>query len=201
MPLDNTTDEDVGEFFFPTPPQSVPTTSTDPRMSSAALSDPTESLQEGEAQGGHEPGLSDEPLPEFDPRHKEAFEGLLFVGALTKDFEWFGHRFRIRTLNSDEVIEVGVITRDYVGTMSDIRAYTTAVVAACLISVDGRAMPQPISTDVADTPLRNRFDYVKRYFPLTIDAIYEQYLDLESTVAEVLAEMGKVSASVTPTPG
>ena len=57
-----------------------------------------------EQRGGSSPTQEEKAEPqedfaprEFDPRHKEPFTGLLFVGALTDEFELWGHRFVIAT--------------------------------------------------------------------------------------------------------
>ncbi len=133
---------------------------------------------------------AEEPLPEFDARFRDEYEGLLYVGQLTRDFAFAGHRFRIRTMNMDEILEVGLISKEYAGTIADLKAYQTAMVAGCIVQLDGRPLPQPITMDPADTPLRNRFDYILRnWFPVTIDAVYEQFLLLEVQVGQVLDAM------------
>ena len=134
------------------------------------------------------------PLPEFDPKHRLDFEGLLYLGALTDTFTYVGHSFTIRTLTTDEVLEVGLLHKPYVDSLADVKAYQAALVAACVIKVDGKPLPLPITDDFADTPLANRFDYVrKHWFPPILDAVYEHYLILESRVDDVLRAMGNPS--------
>jgi hypothetical protein len=134
----------------------------------------------------------EEPLPEFDTRWREPFEGLVFLGRLQKTFRWMGHKFLIRTLVTDEVLEVGLLHAQYVNTLADVKAYQAAVVAACVIKVDDQPMPLPITDDQVDTPLAARFEYVlKHWFPPILDVVYEEYLELEVTVNKVLAAMGK----------
>lgn len=133
-----------------------------------------------------------EPVPEFDPKVRQDFEGLLYLGRLTDSFTWLGHRFTIRTLTAGEILEVGLLHRRYVGTLADVKAYQAAVVAACTLDVDGKPMPVPISNEKADTELLNRFEFVLRsWFPPTLDAIYERYLLLEARVEEVISAMGE----------
>src|SRR5690606_21537006 len=124
-----------------------------------------------------------DPIPEFDPRFREDFEGLLYLGRLTDSFTWLGHRFTIRTLTTGEVLEVGLLHRPYVNSYADVKAYQAAVVAACVEQVDGQPMPMPITNEVTDTESLTRFQYVLRaWFPPTLDAIYERYLLLERRV-------------------
>lgn len=147
-------------------------------------------------------GKADEapPLPEFDPKFRQDFEGLMYLGRLTDTFEWLGHSFTIRTLTAGEILEVGLLHKQYAGTLADVKAYQAAVVAACVVYVDDQPMPLPITTDPADTALLNKFRYVlKRWYPPILDVIYERYLLLEARVQEVLVAMGKAPASTAST--
>jgi hypothetical protein len=142
-----------------------------------------------------------DPIPQFDPRVRQDFEGLLYLGRLTDQFTWLGHRFTIRTLTAGEILEVGLLHRQYVGTLADVKAYQAAVVAACCIDVDGKPMPVPITNQVADTELLNRFQFVlQSWFPPTLDAIYERYLLLEARVEEVIRAMGEAQGWTDSTP-
>ena len=131
---------------------------------------------------------------EFDPRMREDFVGLLYIGALKKRFVWMGHEFLIRSLGTNDVIEAALLQQPYMGTMGEIKAYQAACVAACLISVDGQPMPTPITDEVTDTRLATRFRYVlDHYQPILIDVIYGELMKVEAKVNEVLAAMGKAS--------
>ncbi len=126
----------------------------------------------------------------FDPRYVEEFEGLLFVGSLRKRFRWMGHEFVIRTLTTNETLEVALIQKPYLGTLGEIKAYQAAVVAACIVTVDGNPPPIPVTDDGND--LEARFFYVVNHWqPIIIDMIYGQLMMLEQKVNEVLVAMGK----------
>lgn len=136
----------------------------------------------------------------FDPRFRQDFEGLLFIGKLTDNFTWLGHRFVIRTIPSDDLLEIGLLHKPFNATVSDVKAYQMLVVAATIVSIDGQQPPFPISNEVGDTLLNNRFRWVqKSLFPPTIDVIYERYLILEKRVEDVIEEMGKVFGSTDST--
>lgn len=171
----------------PSEPQSVTATIPGPPLSSDVPATDQEPLPAADGQQQDE-----EPLPEFDPRWKNDFEGLLYLGKLKKMFNYVGHKFVIRTMTVGEVIEIGLLTRDYVNTLGEIKAYQSAVCAACVVTVDGQAPPIPITDERADTVLLNRFTYINaHWFPPIIDKIYEEYLLLEDRVRQVLEEMGK----------
>jgi hypothetical protein len=142
---------------------------------------------DGETEGATE----DDSLPDFDPRYRNEFDGLLFIGALNSKFRWFHHDFEIRTLRTDELLRVALAIKPYQDSMGDAKAYQAAVVAACVVSVDGQPLPLPIDSTDPDTVFRYRFDWVTRkWFPAILDVVYEEYLSLETKVAVVLAEAG-----------
>lgn len=132
-------------------------------------------------------------LPEFDPRFRQDFEGLLYLGYLEDDFHWMGHHFVLRTYNTNDVLEIGLLHAKYAGTMGDAKAWQALVCAASVVSVDGKSLPRPISNEPEDTELANKFRYILKWFPLTIDAVYEKSLELEMRVRQVLDAMGKAS--------
>jgi hypothetical protein len=130
----------------------------------------------------------------FDERHKEPFEGLMYLGALSKTFTWAGHKFRIRTLTTAEVLIVTAITARYDGTLGQNRAYSAAVVALATESVDGEPLPFPYKESVGTEWADQRFDYVTgKWYAYTIDAVYSEYLALEGKAREVMNAMGNRS--------
>lgn len=153
-------------------------------------SEPVDDIDEPEAPAEE----AEEPLPQFDARVADEFKGLLYLGALTSEFDWTGHRFKIRTLHVGEFIEIGLAVKKYEGSMAFDRAWQAAVVAACLISIDGRPMPTPVTLDEMDTPFANSFRFVlDKWFAPTLEAVYARYIDLEVTVGRVVESMGKAT--------
>ena len=162
-------------------------------VSATASTEPHPVTQENEEES--------EPLPEFDPAVRKDFEGLLYLGRLTDEFTWLGHHFVIRTLTVGEIVEVGLVHREFAGTLADAKAYQAAVVAACVESVDGQSLPMPLTNERTDTELINKFRYVMRsWFPPTLNFVYEQYLLLEAKVDRVIEAMGKARGSTDTTP-
>lgn len=187
-------EDDLPPDFRPPGTANVGATSTGPAQSSFAPGQSTEPQTATDDGDGAEPEEEPEPLPEFDRRWRDAFEGLLFIGKLEGSFKWMGHDFRIRTLLTDEVLEVGLLHKEYVGTLADVKAYQAAIVAACVVSVDGQPPPIPLTDEQTD--LTAKFNYVLRHwFPPTLDAVYEEYLKLEYKVNQVIEAMGKALGS------
>jgi hypothetical protein len=135
----------------------------------------------------------DESVPdvlEFDPEYKKSFEGLLFIGKVSRTFKWLGHTFTIKTPTIDDMLEAGQLHQPYVGTIGDIKAWQSLMVAASLVTVDGKPLPIPISDET--TSLQTKFNYInEHWYPWTTDALYEQYILLDAEVREVIDAMGK----------
>mgnify|MGYP006328321921 CR=1 FL=1 len=165
-------------------------------MPDDSLVDPSE----GDFAAAFEPGPEPEQalvLEEADPalafpdEFKKPFEGLLYIGKLSDTFDWLGHRFVIRTLVTDEVLEVGLVSSRYTGSAGESWAYMTATVAACLVTIDGQPLPFPI-IDTGASQVEQRFNWVRqRMYQPAIEKIYERFLVLQTKVDSVIEAMGK----------
>lgn len=142
-------------------------------------------------------------LPTFDQKYADQFTGLLYIGALSDEFEWLGHRFVIRTLRDGEKLAVAQIIKPYQETMGSDLAYANAMVGMCVVSVDGEELPIPIGeTRRVNEWGHLRFEYVRdNWFSFTTNEIFNRYLALEDLAARVVDAMGKVSAPEESTPG
>lgn len=150
-------------------------------------------------------GLLDEDgnlLPTFDEKYLEEFTGLVYLGALTDEFTWLGHRFHIRTLRDGEMLAIGLIIKPYMETLGVDRAYAMAVAALCTITVDGQELPIPIGESKrVEEWGHQRFEYVRdNWFPYTTTEVYNRYLALDDLTRKVVEALGKASAPVDSTP-
>lgn len=140
-----------------------------------------------------EPTLS-ETIEEFDPRHRQPFSGLLYVGALTGKVSVYGHQFVISTPTQTERLQMGLVVQPYQETMAAEVAYQAALVAAYLVSIDGRELPQPVLTNPKETALQDRFEWVTENIRRpVIGKLFDHCLELEEKVDKVLEAMGKAS--------
>lgn len=138
------------------------------------------------------PEEASEEIPAFDPRHKEVYTGLLWVGALSRREVLFGHSFDLSTPTTRERLEMGQLLEPFAGTPSAQVAYSTALVAAYLRRVDDLDLPEPIGPK--DTGLRGRFEWVQDNLRRpVVEALFDRALVLEGQVDEVLEDMGKAS--------
>lgn len=132
-----------------------------------------------------------EALPEFDPQWRDPFNGLLFIGALTKACNFLGHSVILKSLNVDDMLQVGLVQREYRDSLGDTRAYQAAVLAASVVLVDDQPLPEPLGPGDEAARLRARFQTTRRWYPVTTDYLFQEYLILEADVAEVMKAMGE----------
>lgn len=146
------------------------------------------------------PTTASEPIPEedqmrpreFDPKHREPFLGLLYVGYLDDEVTVYGHKFRLATPTNTERLQIGMVISPWRNTLTEEIAYGQAVVSAFLHSVDGTALPEPVTTNPKDFALRDRFNWVGENLKRpVINALFDACLKLDAQVDEVLAAMGK----------
>jgi hypothetical protein len=145
-----------------------------------------------EAPAAPEPAEPQEAIPAFDPRHREVFTGLLWVGHLTQRLTLFGHSFEIATPTTTERLEMGPLLAPYNGTPSGSIAYSAMLVAAYLRKVDDLPLPEPLGPK--DSGLPARFNWVTENLRRpVVEALFDKVLVLEGQVDEVLEDMGKAS--------
>lgn len=133
----------------------------------------------------------------FDPRYREDFVGLLYLGKLEEECTVAGHRFLLITPSHSERMEMGPLHKPYVNTLSAERAWESIVVASYLREIDGTPKPLPLRGDVL--PLRESWEWVKTniYSPQIISEIFEKCLLLDDRTRTLIGELddlGKVSA-------
>ena len=131
----------------------------------------------------------------FPEEWKDEFEGLLFIGKLEKEVTSIPyHKFVVRTLNINEKLEVSLLAKPFIETPAYGRAYKASVVAAGLVSVDGRDMI-PLSKGI--NVIRQKYDYiVNNWYDTVIDILYQEIDALETKVIFILQELGIIEPFV-----
>lgn len=183
-------DEAAASAAFQLPP--------DPQAELAALAGapafPGPDGSQERAQEKPEPEGIEEDIPEFDPAYRQPFKGLLYVGALTKSFELFGHHFTIATPTQTERLQIGQVIEPFQNTVTAEIAYQTALVAAYLVDIDGTKLPEPVVNNPKETALHDRFRWASENLRRPVlDRIFDECLKLDRQVDDVLAAMGKAS--------
>lgn len=116
------------------------------------------------------------PFSEFHADVQKTVEGLMWLGYLTKTFKFCGHTFVIRTLKGDEDLMVGLLCKEFEGTLTQPKAWAWANVAMAVQSVDGKTdFCPPIGPD-PEAHARAKFRYMtgEWYWPLC-EYIYEHF--------------------------
>jgi hypothetical protein len=177
-----------GAPLLPPPP---PGAQTGPVQSAGPTAAPDTDPASNTAQKAPEAATDTGPK-EFDPRWREPFTGLAYLGHLSEEFEFWGHRFQIMTPSHLDKIDIGLLHRPYADTLSSELVFATAMTAAYLKAIDGRDLPQPIVNDPKETALHERFRWVSENLRQpVINRIYNRCLALEEQVEGVLAAMGE----------
>jgi hypothetical protein len=141
-----------------------------------------------------EQGIIEEQEDTFPEDVIEEVEGLLWLGYLEETVDFCGHEFVIRTLRLEEEILAGLITKDYIETLAQAKAWVAAQIGLALVSVDGDPdfCPQagPNKKDYA----RARFHYVSsNWFEPTINYLYVKYTGLIERQLAAIQEMENLS--------
>lgn len=133
--------------------------------------------------------VQEEPQQEREEVSTDTF-GLMHLGYLTETIEIFGHKINIRTLKVGEELEAELLVKKYKDTNEENRAYATALVAACIQSIDGAPLVQGLGP--AGETLERRFYYItENWHWVTVEAVYIGYRSLAERMMTSLEEVKK----------
>lgn len=115
----------------------------------------------------------------FPPEIREDVEGLIWLGYLEDHYEFCGHDFVLRTLRGDEELLAGLITKEFVETLGQSRAWAWAQVALALVAIDGEDdFCPPVGPDKR-AYARARFQYcTSRWFWPLGQRLFRRYAEL-----------------------
>lgn len=138
--------------------------------------------------------MSENPFSVFPEETQKAVEGLLWLGYLEETISFAGHRFTLRTLRGEDDLMIGLLVKEYEGTLSQAKAWAWANIAMSLVAVDGDPnFCPPIGPDPMDHA-RAKFTYViKWYWPLA-EYLYEQLAILVRRAREAIQAVQDLSA-------
>lgn len=138
--------------------------------------------------------LEPQGFDSFPPDIREDVDGLVWLGYLEDDFEFCGHQFTIRTLRGDEELLAAQLTKEYVETLGQSRAWAWAIVALSLVAVDGdEAFCPPAGPDKRNYA-RARFNYVtSKWYWLTARTLFDRYTALQERQAKALEAVEDLS--------
>ena len=121
-------------------------------------------------------------------------EGLLWLGYLEDTVEFCGHEFVIRTLKLEEEILAGVITKDYMETLAQAKAWVAAQIGLALVAIDGDEDFCPAAGPNKKDYARARFQYViSNWYEPTINFLYSRYTILVERQLQAIQELENLS--------
>lgn len=136
-----------------------------------------------------EESSTDEIDTKFDPRYREPFVGLLYLGHLSETVTKYGHTFELETPSQRERLEAGILHKRFVNTISGEIGWAAIVVGLYLRSVDGQDLPEPIGP-AAETRVAERYNWViDNVRGQIINDLFNECLLLDAKVDEVLDEL------------
>jgi hypothetical protein len=135
---------------------------------------------------------SNKNVETFPNEWKDEFEGLLFVGYLQREITRIPfHKFVVKTLTINDKLEISLLTKPYLESVGYGRAYKAAVVAAGLVSVDGKEL---VPSNKNINVIKQKYDYVvNNWYDTTVELLYNEIEALENRVIIVLQELGIIS--------
>lgn len=131
---------------------------------------------------------------QFSPEVQQRVDGLLHLGYLEDTISFCGHTFTIKTLYAHEDLLVGLLTKEYVETLAQVKAWATANVALALKAIDGQKdFCPPASHDELDNA-RGRFQYVARTWQYpTVEYLFQEHARLNAERQEAYESLQNLS--------
>ena len=141
-----------------------------------------------------ENSIDDIAVDQFPDDVVEDVDGLLWLGYLEDNVEFCGHEFVIRTLRLEDEMLAGLVSKEYIDSLGQAKAWIAAQVALALVSVDGDEAFCPPAGPSKKESARARFKYVtSNWFEPTVNYLYSQYAELIERQAKALEEMENLS--------
>jgi hypothetical protein len=92
-----------------------------------------------------------------DTSFSVSFKELSEVGNLTKEIDWCGYKFVIKTLSTYEELVVAKIVKEYNETIGQLKATYAAIVAASIVSVNGVPFYPLVLNEDVESNIRKKF--------------------------------------------
>lgn len=172
------------------------------------MSSPLLPLDEDALPGSFTPIVSlpeEEPAPAaafddvdsaFDPKFREDFIGLLYLGMQEKEIRHFGHRFLLRTPGQADRLRMGEVHKQWANTVQGEYAWRMIYVAGFLRRIDDEQAPEPLKGGPGEG-LVARFRWVLESIesPVVIDTLFNECLNLELSSANLIEALDDVGES------
>lgn len=143
-----------------------------------------------------EPDAEEQIDNDLDPRAREDFLGLLYLGRLEEECTVAGHRFLLRTPSQDDRLDIGLVHKPYLNTVASEPAYRMITVASFVHRIDDQDEPAPLTGK--STTLRDRFNWIRASITsdVIIEKLFAECMELDGrtrAVVDYLDGQGKAS--------
>lgn len=116
--------------------------------------------------------------------------GLLHRGYMTDEVTLGHHKIVIRTLRIGEELEAALVADKYKDTIEAGRALATSLVAASVVTVDGKPLIEALGPE--DELLETRFKYLlENWYWVTVRQVYEKYQQNAEKMFAIYGELKK----------
>lgn len=124
------------------------------------------------------------------PEESTQYLTALEVGSTTKSTHVFSRRVLMKTANTEGELAIGQLVKPWAGTDAYNRAYKTALMAVCVLEIDGQPLAPPaISDDDLVVHYQQKFEKARKYYPVFIDAVYEAIIEMEQGLKPLLEKL------------
>lgn len=139
----------------------------------------------------------DQAQQDLDPRARQDFLGLLYLGWLEEETWVAGHRFLLRTPSQDERLEMGLVHKPFLNTVSTEPAWRLITCASFVRRIDNQDEPEPLLGQ--RTSVRDRFEWLRGsiHSKIVTEMLYDRCLLLdgrERAAVEYLDRLGESAA-------
>jgi hypothetical protein len=135
-----------------------------------------------------------DPIKLFSEKIQVAVEGLTYIGKLTDEFNFCGHKFAIQTLLPQHKFAISQVLQPYRDTIHEVDAYQALHVGLAVTAVDGDTEFAPAIGPGIVELTKARLAYVSsHWYPRTIEYIWSRYVLLEATAGKAIAELDRLS--------
>lgn len=139
------------------------------------------------------PEESSDPYTRFPDEIRQDVEGLMWLGYLEDSFEFCGHHFVLRTLRADEELLAAQLSKEYVDSLGQAKAWAWSNICLSLLSVDyDEAFCPPLGPDKAAFA-RARFQWVtSRWFWPIGRHLFARYAALYKRMEDAVEAMANL---------
>lgn len=143
--------------------------------------------------------MSQVGLDAFPPEVRQNVEGLEVLGHIEDEFRQWGHSYVMRTLKGEEELAAAVVTKEYVETLGQAKAWAWANVALSLVAVDGAYdFCPPVGPDSIEYA-RARFKYVtSKWHWALAEYLFDRFVELQQRQYAALEAMRDFSQGSQP---